>query len=186
MVMSQTVLVALGIDWDGRRQIVAVEMANRESRSSWKHFLLDLRRRGLNGVEFVVADDHAGLRTAIREVLPEAAFQRCYVGSLKKWPTAGPIGLRTRLGFKRQEWRSDAIHGSTPPPANDPDPKKRNQSGGQQRFRIPVRGHAPNLPNLWPVALQIAVTAAWDLPFQGFGHLLATLNHLTMLAAAST
>jgi transposase-like protein len=42
-----------------------------------------LRRRGLNGVEFVVADDHAGLRSAIRAVLTEAAFQRCYVHFLR-------------------------------------------------------------------------------------------------------
>ena len=60
--MSQAVLIAIGIDWDGRGQILAVEMANRESRSSWKDFLLGLRRRGLGGVEFVVADDHSGLR----------------------------------------------------------------------------------------------------------------------------
>ena len=80
---SQAVLIAIGVDWDGRRQILAVEMANRESRSSWKDFLLGLRRRGLNGVELVVADDHAGLRMAIREVLPEAAFQRCYVHFLR-------------------------------------------------------------------------------------------------------
>jgi putative transposase len=87
VVMSQAVLIAIGIDWDGRRQILAVDMANRESRSSWKDFLLGLRRRGLNGVEFVVADDHAGLRSAVREVLAEAAFQRCTVGSLKNlWP----------------------------------------------------------------------------------------------------
>ena len=46
-------------------------MANRESRSSWKDFLIGLRKRGLNGVELVVADDHAGLRMAIREVLPK-------------------------------------------------------------------------------------------------------------------
>src|SRR5271169_3996928 len=78
VVMSQAVLIAIGIDWDGRRQILAVEMANRESRSSWKDFLLGLRKRGLNGVELVVADDHAGLRSAIREVLAEAACQRCY------------------------------------------------------------------------------------------------------------
>lgn len=83
IVNSQAVMVAVGIDWDGRRQILAVEMANRESRSSWKDFLLALRRRGLNGVELVVADDHAGLRAAIREVLPEAAFQRCYVHFLR-------------------------------------------------------------------------------------------------------
>src|SRR5690606_4000679 len=72
VVMSQAVLVAIGIDWDGRRQILVVEMADRESRSSWKDFLLSLKARGLNGVEFVVADDHAGLRAAIREVLAGA------------------------------------------------------------------------------------------------------------------
>jgi len=83
LVMSQAVLIAIGVDWDGRRQILAVEMANRESRSSWKDFLLNLRRRGLHGVEFVVADDHAGLRSAVREVLPETAFQRCYVHFLR-------------------------------------------------------------------------------------------------------
>ena len=83
VVMSQAVLIAVGVDWDGRRQILAVEMANRESRSSWKDFLLGLRRRGLNGVEFVVADNHAGLRASVREVLPEAAFQRCYVHFLR-------------------------------------------------------------------------------------------------------
>ena len=83
VVGSQAVLIAIGIDGDGRRQILAVEMANRESRSSWKDFLLALRRRGLAGVELVVADDHAGLRAAIREVLAEAAFQRCYVHFLR-------------------------------------------------------------------------------------------------------
>jgi putative transposase len=83
IVGSQAVLIAIGIDWDGRRQILAVEMANRESRSSWKDFLLGLRHRGLHGVELVVADDHAGLRAAIREVLAEAAFQRCYVHFLR-------------------------------------------------------------------------------------------------------
>ena len=76
-------LVALGIDWDGRRQVLGVELANRESRSSWKEFLLGLRERGLDGVEFVVSDDHAGLRAAIPEVLPQAVWQRCYVHFLR-------------------------------------------------------------------------------------------------------
>jgi len=83
VVGSQAVLIAIGIDWDGRRQILGVEMANRESSSSWKHFLLGLRERGLHGTEFVVADDHAGLRAAIREVLTGAAYQRCYVHFLR-------------------------------------------------------------------------------------------------------
>jgi transposase-like protein len=83
VVGTQAVLIAIGIDWEGRRQILAVEMANRESRTSWKDFLLGLRGRGLHGVELVVADDHAGLRAAIREVVSEAAFQRCYVHFLR-------------------------------------------------------------------------------------------------------
>jgi putative transposase len=83
VIRSQAVLLAIGIDWDGRRSILAVELANRESRSSWRDFLLGLRERGLSGVEFVVSDDHAGLKQAIVEVLPEAAWQRCYVHFLR-------------------------------------------------------------------------------------------------------
>lgn len=66
VVMSQAVLIAIGIDWDGRHQVLAVEVANRESCSSWKDFLLALRERGLHGVEFVVGDDHAGRACAQR------------------------------------------------------------------------------------------------------------------------
>lgn len=84
IVMSQAVLIAVGIDWDGRRQILAVEMANRESRSAWRDFLVGLKARGLKGVELVVSDDHAGLVAAIGEVIPEPAWQRCYVGLLRK------------------------------------------------------------------------------------------------------
>jgi transposase-like protein len=83
VVASQAVLIAVGIDGDGYRQILGVEMANRESRSSWKDFLLDLKARGLRGVELVVSDDHAGLVAAIGEVLCDAAWQRCYVHFLR-------------------------------------------------------------------------------------------------------
>src|SRR6516225_518107 len=83
VIVSHAVLIAIGIDWDGRRQILGVELANRESRSSWSDFLRGLRKRGLSGVEFVVSDDHAGLKAAIREVLPEAVWQRCYVHFLR-------------------------------------------------------------------------------------------------------
>ena len=83
VISSQAVLIAIGIDWEGRRQVLAVELANRESRSSWRDFLVGLRDRGLSGVEFVVSDDHAGLKKAIAEILPEAAWQRCYVHFLR-------------------------------------------------------------------------------------------------------
>ena len=71
--------IAIGIDWEGRRQILAVELSNRESINSWKDFFAKLRKRGLSDVEFVVSDDHPGLRKAIAEVLPESVWQRCYV-----------------------------------------------------------------------------------------------------------
>jgi len=83
VIVSQAVLIAVAVDLEGRRQILAVELANRESRSSWRDFLLGLRKRGLSGVEYAVSDDHAGLKAAIREVLPEAAWQRCYVHFLR-------------------------------------------------------------------------------------------------------
>lgn len=79
VVRSRAVLVAIGINWEGRRCVLAVDLANRESSSSWREFLIRLKKRGLRGVEFVVSDHHAGLRRAIIEVLPEAAWQRCYV-----------------------------------------------------------------------------------------------------------
>jgi putative transposase len=83
VIRSMAVQIAIGINWEGQRQILAVEMANRESQSSWKEFLLRLKERGLHGVEFVVSDDHAGLKKAISEVLTEAAWQRCYVHFLR-------------------------------------------------------------------------------------------------------
>lgn len=83
VIRSQAVQIAIGINAEGRRQILAVELANRESQTSWKDFLLALKGRGLRGVEFVVSDDHPGLKRAIAEVIPEAVWQRCYVHFLR-------------------------------------------------------------------------------------------------------
>jgi len=83
VVQSRAVLVAIGIDWQGRRRVIGVELANRESTTSWKEFLLGLKRRGLRGVRLVVSDQHEGLKRAVAEVLTEAAWQRCYVHFLR-------------------------------------------------------------------------------------------------------
>ena len=80
---SRAVLITLGIGWDGRRHVLSVELANRESASSWKDHLVRLKERGLHGVRLVVSDDHAGLKRAIMETLPEAHWQRCYVHFLR-------------------------------------------------------------------------------------------------------
>ena len=75
--------ITLGIGWDGRRHVLSVELANRESASSWKDHLVRLKERGLHGVWLVASDDHPGLKRAIMETLPEAHWQRCYVHFLR-------------------------------------------------------------------------------------------------------
>jgi putative transposase len=83
VITNQAVMIAIGVDWEGRRNVLAVELANRESQSSWKEFCLALKQRGLQGVELVISDDRAGLRKAIAEVFAEAVWQRCYVHFLR-------------------------------------------------------------------------------------------------------
>lgn len=83
VIVSRALLIALGIDWEGRRQVLAVESANRESQRSWRDFLLQLKERGLHDVRLVVSDDHPGLKAAIREVVPGALWQRCDVHFLR-------------------------------------------------------------------------------------------------------
>ena len=83
IILSQAVLVAVAVDGEGRRQVLGVDLANRESWTSWRDFLRGLKERGLFGVEFVVSDDHEGLKQAICEILPGAHWQRCYVHFLR-------------------------------------------------------------------------------------------------------
>jgi putative transposase len=83
VIRDQAVMIAIGIGWDGRRQVLAIEVAHRESAPSWSAFLRGLKERGLHGVEFVVSDDHDGLKKAIRETLTGCHWQRCYVHFLR-------------------------------------------------------------------------------------------------------
>ena len=83
VVGSRAVLVALGVERQGRRQVLAVELARKESTHWWKEFLMRLKERGLRGVYLVASDDHPGLKRAVSEVLPGALWQRCYVHFLR-------------------------------------------------------------------------------------------------------
>jgi len=83
IVGKRAVLVAIGVNWSGTRCVLGVELANRESTTSWRDFLVGLKERGLHGVEFVVTDAHEGLQTAVATTLPEASWQRCYVHFLR-------------------------------------------------------------------------------------------------------
>jgi transposase-like protein len=70
-------LVATGVNADGHREILGVDVTSSEDGAGWLAFLRGLVARGLSGVALVVSDDHAGLVNAIASVLPGASWQRC-------------------------------------------------------------------------------------------------------------
>lgn len=76
---SVAVLVAIGVNSDGYREVIGVEEGYRESGDSWREFLLGLRDRGLSGVRLVTGDKSAGMLGALSEVFPSAEYQRCTV-----------------------------------------------------------------------------------------------------------
>jgi len=78
-VVSQGVLVVLGLREDGFREILAVEVADTESEATYQELFRSLKRRGLSGVELVVSDDHEGLKAAVSRHFQGASHQRCQV-----------------------------------------------------------------------------------------------------------
>ena len=72
-------MVAIGVNSEGRREIVGCAEGFTESKESWKEFLLWLRGRGLSGVRLVTGDKSLGMLGALEEVFPEARYQRCTV-----------------------------------------------------------------------------------------------------------
>jgi transposase-like protein len=71
------VLVATGVNADGHREILGVQVTSSEDGAGWLAFFRDLTARGLTGVKLVTSDAHAGLVSAIGATLPGAAWQRC-------------------------------------------------------------------------------------------------------------
>ncbi len=76
-VVKVAVMVATGVNADGHREILGVQVATAESGAGWLTFLRDLVARGLAGVRLVTSDAHAGLVEAIGATLPGASWQRC-------------------------------------------------------------------------------------------------------------
>lgn len=74
-----SILVAIGVDGDGRREIIGCAEGFTESKDSWREFLLWLRGRGLKGVRMVTGDKCQGMVGALEEVSPQARYQRCTV-----------------------------------------------------------------------------------------------------------
>jgi len=78
-VVGVAVLVAIGVNQEGRREVLGLEVADGEMESCWTAFLEGLVKRGLLGVELVISDAHTGLKGAVRRVLNGVSWQRCRV-----------------------------------------------------------------------------------------------------------
>jgi transposase-like protein len=78
-VRNVSVLVAIGVDGEGFREVLGVADGCKEDRESWAGFLRHLKDRGLSGVRLVVSDKCLGLVESLGEFFPEAAWQRCMV-----------------------------------------------------------------------------------------------------------
>ena len=77
-IVSTATIIAVGVNTDGRREVLGVATGPSEAETFWKGFLRPLADRGLRGVKLVIADDHKGLRAAASKVF-HATLQRCRV-----------------------------------------------------------------------------------------------------------
>lgn len=100
-VRSKGMLIALGVNLNGQREILGFQVGDGESYESWSEFFLSLKERGLAGVDFVVSDNHGGLVKAIREQFCGAIWQRCQThfsrNMLDKIPKKHRPVIQTRL-----------------------------------------------------------------------------------------
>src|SRR5579863_6460716 len=97
-IVSVAVIVAVGVNSDGRREVLGMSIGPSEAETFWTAFLRQLARRGLRGVKLVISDAHEGIKAAISKVL-HATWQRCRVGSLKNYaPTDSLLVNDSRCG----------------------------------------------------------------------------------------
>jgi transposase-like protein len=81
-IVSVAVIIAVGVNDDGRREVLGMTVGASEAETFWTDFLRSLTRRGLRGVKLVVSDAHEGLKAAIAKVL-HATWQRCRVHTMR-------------------------------------------------------------------------------------------------------
>jgi transposase-like protein len=107
-------LVATGVNADGHREILGLQVTSAEDGAGWLAFFRDLTARGLTGVRLVTSDAHAGLTAAIGATLPGAAWQRCrthYAANLMSvTPKASWPWVRTLLHSVYDQPDTDAVH----------------------------------------------------------------------------
>jgi putative transposase len=107
-------LVATGVNADGHREILGLQLTSAEDGAGWLGFFRDLTARGLSGVRLVTSDAHAGLTGAIGATLPGAAWQRCrthYAANLMSvTPKSSWLWVRTLLHSVYDQPDAAAVH----------------------------------------------------------------------------
>jgi putative transposase len=98
-IVSVAVIIAVGVNGDGRRELLGMTIGASEAETFWTDFLRKLTRRGLRGVKLVISDAHEGLKAAITKVL-NASWQRCRVHFMRNaLAHAGKQGRRVVSAF---------------------------------------------------------------------------------------
>jgi putative transposase len=98
-IVSVAVIVAVGVNSDGRREVLGLDVGPSEAETFWTAFLRKLARRGLRGVKLVVSDAHEGIKGAVSKVL-NASWQRCRVHFMRNaLAHAGKSGRRVVSAF---------------------------------------------------------------------------------------
>jgi transposase-like protein len=113
-IVSAAVIVAVGVNGDGRREVLGMDVGPSEAETFWLEFLRKLRRRGLRGVKLVISDAHEGLKGAVAKVM-HASWQRCRVHFLRNaLAHAGKSGRRVVSAFIATAFaQDDAASAST-------------------------------------------------------------------------
>jgi len=98
-IISVAVIVAVGVNADGRREILGMDIGPSEAEPFWTAFLRQLARRGLRGVKLVISDAHEGIKAAVAKLL-HATWQRCRVHFMRNvLAHAGRQGRRVVCAF---------------------------------------------------------------------------------------
>ncbi len=96
-IVNVACLLAVGVNGEGHREILGLEVATTEDGAGWLAFLRSLIARGLSGTQLVISDDHTGLVDAIAAALPGAGWQRCRTHYLRNLLTKVPKASETMV-----------------------------------------------------------------------------------------
>lgn len=96
-IRSLAVLIALGVNPEGKLEVLGVDVAEGEMESAWKAFLEALVARGMKGMELAISDAHTGLKAALRKVLNGVTWQRCRVHFMRNAGVKLPKSVQAQV-----------------------------------------------------------------------------------------